>query len=845
MKKMRFRRGLFLGLTLAMALGLGACGGKGKSMENAGLAKEHVYKVSAVELPIEKPDADNSTSVLQVARVEDRIYVLLRTDIWGYKDDGWSDSDFYGQRTTYSMVNMDLEGGDQKITEIKVPDPSQEAEPETPDLPEEEETEDGTGSDDTDGDLDGEDIADAAVEDYVENNVWESNYYGSFVINTKGELYGIRTYTREESTEEGWSSQSRYYVCRWAEDGTFLWEKEIESLATTAYEWMYLDTVSPMPDGTILLLIRGDSNSRVVVDAEGNASPREELSEELDTIFNNLERAVVRPDGTLFLIYRDADEWQKTFCVDYDIAADKLGEARDLPSSVLQSWDYNIMMARENGSLLFTTSSGIYTYTVGDEEPAPMMDYINSDVFVSSFNGLVELSDQSFLGVYTESWGEGMKAGLFTYVDPGDIQDKAVIVLAGDWVDYDLRKRAIDFNTTSEDYRIVIREYDIYDTYDDYNGGITKLNNDIISGNMPDILVDNGYNRLPIETYIAKGWIADVGKLIEEDEELSQKEFAQNVFDAYSVNGKLYYLVPDFEVYTVMAKKSLIGDRTSWTMADMQQVLDNAGGEMTAFGNEMTRDQIMNMVMRYCGSQFMDVSSGKCNFNTEDFISMMEFAKSFPEEFNYDEDYWMNYDYSKVQAQYRENRTLMMQANLYYFQDIPRTINGYFGENEPVSFVGFPTESGKGSYVMSNRVYVFSAKSPNLEGAWQFMRYYLSDEYQKDGVSYFPVSLEQFYERSKEATERPYWEDENGEKEYYDRTMYINGESIIVPPLTQEQLDQVTEFLLSVDNRYYSNEFIENIVNEEIGAFYSGQKSAQDVADVIQRRAQVYVDENQ
>ena len=90
--------------------------------------------------------------------------------------------------------------------------------------------------------------------------------------------------------------------------------------------------------------------------------------------------------------------------------------------------------------------------------------------------------------------------------------------------------------------------------------------------------------------YIAKGLIADVRKLIADDEELSQKEFIESVFDAYSVDGKLYYVVPNFEVYTMIAKKSLVGDRESWTIEDMKQVLAGMGEEASAFGIDITRN---------------------------------------------------------------------------------------------------------------------------------------------------------------------------------------------------------------------------------------------------------------
>ena len=78
----------------------------------------------------------------------------------------------------------------------------------------------------------------------------------------------------------------------------------------------------------------------------------------------------------------------------------------------------------------------------------------------------------------------------------------------------------------------------------------------------------------------------------------------------------------------------------------------------------------------------------------------------------------------------------------------------------------------------------------------------------------------------------------------YDDTMYINGEEIIIQPLSQAQLDQLIQFGESVNTPYYYNMDVMNIINEEMGSFYSGQKTARDAAAIIQSRAQLYVDEN-
>ena len=61
---------------------------------------------------------------------------------------------------------------------------------------------------------------------------------------------------------------------------------------------------------------------------------------------------------------------------------------------------------------------------------------------------------------------------------------------------------------------------------------------------------------------------------------------------------------------------------------------------------------------------------------------------------------------------------------------------------------------------------------------------------------------------------------------------------------TQEEVDEICEFIYSVKkvNKFDNN--IRNIINEEAQSFFEGQKSAQEVAQIIQSRAQIFVDEN-
>lgn len=101
-----------------------------------------------------------------------------------------------------------------------------------------------------------------------------------------------------------------------------------------------------------------------------------------------------------------------------------------------------------------------------------------------------------------------------------------------------------------------------------------------------------------------------------------------------------------------------------------------------------------------------------------------------------------------------------------------------------------------------------------------------------------------FEERAMEATKSPYTIDRNGNKQEYEYKMSIGGESVVLPNMTTEQVDEFIEFVESIDKCVYYDEDIEAIINEEVALFFAGQKSTSDIARVIQSRVEIYVNES-
>lgn len=829
MKKHLFQRMACIGLSLALALGMCACkngrdsvgGGKTENSgsasgsgpadgEGAGakaaLAKENVYRVSGIELPVMTEEKNAYLGLQAAAERDGRIYAVL--EVQGT----------YDGREDYRLMAVDRDGGSLETFSLELPEGN---------APEE---------DDSEKENDPREHDDGIRE-------FENIRYRYFVIGPGGRVYGIREYEYSYNNDKTGETRDEhsFHVCGWDRDGSFLWQTEIPDLQDG--EDVYIQTFFVDGNGVPALLLSGQQVYQIQVGEDGVLAEKKRLSDELAAVFENSLEVWFGKDNSLLILHLvENGQMVKTCLSEYDFESDVLGGTQELGISF--SWGfYDYMTAGENSDLIFTDSSGIYRYTRGDAQRVTMMNYINSDIAITTVSGLIELDGKSFFAFYRENYEDKLKAGIFTYTEPEDIPDRAVVTLAGNYVSDELKMRAIEFNKTNSNYKVVVKEYHEYSSYDDQTIGYTRLNNDIISGRMPDILVPAG---LPMDSYIKKGLIADVNELIAGDGELSRTEFMTNVFDAYSVDGKLCYVVPSYYVVTMAAKASLVGDGSDWSIEKMRQVLEGMGEGVRLLENPLAGEDFMNYALNFCMEDFVDRQTGTCNFDSEEFIALMEFANSLAQQ---EGDGELSEDAYRgsYETRFLNNQNLMMELYIYRLDvDLWYRLNGYLGGD--FSLVGFPSKSGNGGYLVCDDLLALSAVSENPEGAWEFARYYLTEEYQRNLFFGLPVNREVFMEEARKLTQRSYdlsYVDGEQVKNEYDEYLNVDGEEIVVPPLSQEQMEQVVAHIESIHTASLADDNVRNILSGELGGFFSGQKSAEDTARVIQSRVRLYIQENQ
>lgn len=457
----------------------------------------------------------------------------------------------------------------------------------------------------------------------------------------------------------------------------------------------------------------------------------------------------------------------------------------------------------------------------------------------------------------TRSWGMNgndmtMELAILTETDASVLKDKVTLTYATQYLGYEERNKIIDFNKSSDKYRIEIKDYSEFNTAEDYKAGLTKLNTEIAAGNVPDILNVSG---LPIQQYGAKGLLEDLWPYIDNDPDLGRDAIMENVFKAAEQDGKLYQVFSTFSIQTVVGATKVVGDRMSWTLDDLQAALATMPEGCTIFGEGDTKAGMLSNVLAQNMDAFVDWSTGQCSFDSEDFISLLEFCNSFPLEYDWNNVDWEEYEDDNTRVM--NGKQMLLNAYLYDLGDSLQMYEVVF--NGDYSFIGFPQEDGSvgSSFSLGNGI-AMSSTCKDKEGAWSFMREYLMPQYANVDEEYMiggynlSTNKADFEKMVEMAMKKEYQLDENG-----NQVLDENGQPIEVPKYTygfndltvdvyattQEQYDQFMALYNAIDSISTYDENIYNIVNEVAGGYFNGDKTVQDTAKQIQDRVTLYVNE--
>ena len=599
------------------------------------------------------------------------------------------------------------------------------------------------------------------------------------------------------------------------------------------YDWSSNQVTIEDADGKVLKTLETGDNGGYVTVFCGKAA----LQTYTDT---GSELRLIDPD-TFELsdpIETPANAW--TFLTSYD-----------------EAYDYYYLL---NGDL--------YGYKQKEQVSEQVVSWMDCDINSDNISSTYALEDGRILGVLNEDGNGGYvmydavssvaRAGagasatgyslvFLTKTDASTVKPKTVLTMACMDVPWDLKSRIVEFNKTSEDYRIIIKDYSQYATDDDYYAGLTKLNTEIISGQIPDIFYTS---NMPIAQYAGQGILEDLKPFIDKDSELSGDALMTHIIDAASIDGHLYQAFGFFNIQTAIGLTKVVGDYSEWTLDSLKDAMTKLQPEATVFDVYYTRDSMLQNCLRRSYSSFVNRVTGECNFDGQDFRDLLEFINSFPVDYDYS-----NYDYTTNPGgaeSMKRGLQLLMDTGIYSFSSYLWTLASFGGEE--ISYVGYPSTTGNNNVFAINDGMSISSTCADKDGAWQFVRTLFTKEYQEENsYSGLPTNAEVFNEQVKDLMTIEYQTDadgnplldENGEKLVNPKASYWFDEDnqYTIDVMTQEQLDQLMALYSGTEMVSQDDEEVMDIIKAETEAYFAGSKTLDDTVRLIQNRVSLYVAE--
>lgn len=660
----------------------------------------------------------------------------------------------------------------------------------------------------------------------------------SFTVDTEGNVYYLENeYTFDDSDPDNPISKSVLSLVKSDPEGKEVFREKIEQKSDN----FYASDMIADKEGNIVLL---SYEMLLLVDNTGKKIG------EIDTTDAYIDNIFLSDDGKLLATsYNYSGGTGKREVKELLVKEKKFGEPVDLPDGTTNA----SFFSGAGYDFYINDRTNVYGYDMESGKKTQLLNWIDSDMNGSMINNAGALSDGRILCIVNDYMKNKSEMAVMSKVDPKDVVEKKILTLACVWADTNMSSAVIEFNKKNENYRITIKDYSVYNTDEEngYNAGSTKLNTDIISGDVPNILSVNDASSF--QSSVSKGLFADLNTYMEKDKDFNKEDYLTNILDAFAKDGKLYTLVPYFDAISIIGKTKNVGSEPGWTLEDLEKTLASMP-EGTKIFEQMSRSTIMYYGNNMCMDQFIDWKTGKCSFDNGDFEKLLEFAKQFPSDEEIQNGQRSGFatveagatnELEEDELKFRKDKVLLNVCYLYNFRQIHEEQKVNFGDD--ITFIGFPTAKKNGSAISPGLQLAVSAKADEeaQKASWEFLKMFMEEDFQDELESYWPTKLSSL-EKKKEKEQKPdTYTDENGKEIEYENTYTINGKEEKIGQVTDEECEKVMTFLKSLNQVMRYDQKVSEIIDEETGAYFAGQKSAKEVTGIIQNRVQTYLNEIQ
>lgn len=455
-----------------------------------------------------------------------------------------------------------------------------------------------------------------------------------------------------------------------------------------------------------------------------------------------------------------------------------------------------------------------------------------SDILLADTKGICDYSIAEQKGVYYMEWGSApyQNAGLvrgIRLISENQLElflDKSVLMTLKKVIPEDtgktiltykavsvpakMKEMIVRFNQENDSYYIQVIELGEGMDYNTFRG---KIQTEIAAGYGPDIISD--YSVLDLQALQNKGALEELMPYVESG------GLDKNAYFPICFSGQkeIYGIACGMTGSTLYINTREAAAPQTWDIDSLLGFLEECP-ENRRFAAGADAAEVLDILIRYSVNLqgMVDWENHTCDFSKERWERMLRMALRYGE-----------------RQENRDSDCIAVLAYFYNFGDYAAHDTAM--EQKGLVMAGYPTEDEGINCCFGDSLYM-NAASENKEGVWQFLGFLLREDIQKemhtDDIELsFPVNRRAFAEAGREWTARHHF------------TALLAGPEIYSYDFTEEQLAEVEAFMENTNTVSGCPLELRDIIREEVQAYFNGDKSMEEVSEVIQNRVQLYLNE--
>lgn len=377
-----------------------------------------------------------------------------------------------------------------------------------------------------------------------------------------------------------------------------------------------------------------------------------------------------------------------------------------------------------------------------------------------------------------------------------------------------IKTAIMEFNKTNEHYYVTIRNY-----YSEEGLDVARqrLNADMAVGNGPDII--DMWDCSYYLSYVNNGYLENLSPYLEQSK--YKDDIIWNVLNTYEVDGGIYLFLPQFYLGGVRIHPDYAQYVEEWNMETFYDLIERCRWEKYIYTppSPAHPESLLYYVLSGRQEEFIHLEEKTAEFESPEFLDMLAMCKEYAEK-----------DLPAINGILDKNLWLLSPDEFTRFSDYVWDVDLY-GRDHQV--YGFPTISGEAYQIgVAPDVCAIYAGSKNKEGAWEFVESLMEEPHQRmnggGGIAGgFPIrsSIMKALEEEEVSVGKV---GEDGKH------------------LTMSD----SEFAI-MENIFYNGNLIGemldyriwDVIREETPAYFAGDKTAEDVAHIIQSKVYLILNE--